>query len=550
MYFKAPRQTPVERHLYNLWLKTSPTDAFASGYKRLCGKIWLPTKENKAWLRQELLKLRPKAMRAHDQAALAWIRSDLLALKDEEPNHFPASVSGIFFTHMLVEGFNSLHLEQLAEQSIRLEACYSHLAKKKWSMEQVILTDLECNAAQGVLKTCEKYVKSKRSKAAKAQLKALREVIEAWRKEFVDVDLKKRDFNEIYPLLKRSKRPLVRPDYRKKLRAYYDYPETAEKIESLALGWLRTELPLFRKAMRTLAKRCHVPAKREKVDQALCNRMPIHPKKVIKTISELRVSLQALAKEHWVDISKKYDVHLIETPEYLVPLLPTGAMQSFDIFTKKPHCYFYATTDKRGTPIDSIPEAVQLIIHEEYGHCVNYQNSATRFAARPRDLDLIHSSFNTPITEGMSFNRELESLDTFKHLAKGHPVVMAIKKYGPYDEFVESIEYVVRRWRVIRFLRAICDVRVNTGKQRYVDFIDWAAKKTQVAKKDIYNQTLLFLQQPGYAPGYSVFGQRIRALQPKIVKKGTSRIKFNTWLASRGFPPRRLLEKEIKQKFL
>jgi len=195
-------------------------------------------------------------------------------------------------------------------------------------------------------------------------------------------------------------------------------------------------------------------------------------------------------------------------------------------------------------------------VHEEYGHCVNFLNSFTAVTGKKRLIEIIGSSLDTPITEGISFFREVECARTFDHLsthgahnAVQRKFIQEIEKHAPFEAFVDAVYFVVMQWRMVRFLRAISDVRLNLEKQTYPQFIEWAHKKTGLSKKLIYNQTIIFQEFPGYAPCYSMFGQRLKKLQEKARKKGILPREFNTYVASRGFPARSLFEKELKKKF-
>ena len=105
------------------------------------------------------------------------------------------------------------------------------------------------------------------------------------------------------------------------------------------------------------------------------------------------------------------------------------------------------------------------------------------------------------------------------------------------------------KWRMVRFLRAVSDVRLNLEKQNFPQFIEWGHKKTGLSKKLVYDQTIHFQENPGYAPCYSMFGQKLRKLQAKAIRKGITQREFNTFVASSGFPARSLFEKKIKKKF-
>ena len=156
----------------------------------------------------------------------------------------------------------------------------------------------------------------------------------------------------------------------------------------------------------------------------------------------------------------------------------------------------------------------------------------------------------------LACHRVLEGSETFRHLEHEYrpdkvekQLITLISAYTDLETFNDSLEYVVRKWRVFRFLRAISDSRVNTGKQRYAAFVDWAAKKTGLPRKLIYDQTFFFQENPGYSPGYSMFGQRLAGLQQKALAQGVSRVDFNTFVVSKGFAARKLFEKQLRQKF-
>src|SRR5207245_2233545 len=72
-------------------------------------------------------------------------------------------------------------------------------------------------------------------------------------------------------------------------------------------------------------------------------------------------------------------------------IVPSGAAYSFDFFTNNPKTLFMATTDPRRDP-HSIPgELLNLLVHEEYGHCLHASNSANAYAYKPTVTDLLWS---------------------------------------------------------------------------------------------------------------------------------------------------------------
>ncbi len=541
----------IDSEIFRLWKWLSPVSAFASGLKGYAGKVWLPTPENKRKALESIDRLLKKAKK--DAVAVKFLKSMRRGIVFEEPHDVPGGIMNSLYEHVLIEGFKPAHLSRLATEGVKSIFFEKHLLKKDWPAELKIMTVLECDGCLGVIATIKKSVSARVQK----KLDALAGAVKAWRKHFVIGTIKKGDFIEVFPLLKKHGSGFGREKaYPGILRDFYDYKEKPADIERLALGWLKEELPRFRGITAKLAAKNDCKPTVEVVEGVIKGKFPIERKKFIKIIAESRKLLQRIAEKHWVRITPKYDVRLIETPSYLVPFLPTAAMNTFKSLTKKPFCVFFATTDPRGSPSNSLPEMFQTIIHEEYGHCVNFLNSYKGYKGRLRLVERLGSSLDTPITEGLSFHREIEALGTFRHLEHSdtlrkdeYQLVSFIEKHSDLEAFNDCLEYVVRKWRVFRFLRAISDSRVNSGKQRYASFVEWAAKLTGLPKKLIYDQTFFFQEHAGYAPCYSIFGQRLAGLQKKALKKGVSRLDFNTFVASRGFPARTLFEKEIVKKF-
>jgi hypothetical protein len=119
---------------------------------------------------------------------------------------------------------------------------------------------------------------------------------------------------------------------------------------------------------------------------------------------------------------------------------------------------------------------MQLILHEEYGYCVNFSNSATAFGAEPSPLSILDTALSLPISDGISFHREFEFVNLLKELVKQRnldseeKMMLEILRGDADDEtMVLENEYVILTWRIVRFLRAVFDVRVNMGKQTWLE---------------------------------------------------------------------------------
>jgi len=230
-------------------------------------------------------------------------------------------------------------------------------------------------------------------------------------------------------------------------------------------------------------------------------------------------------------------------------------MMPVDNLADKPFNVFFVTTDTRFSPSSNVPDLIQLLLHEEYGHSVNFANSATRFGANPTFLEILSGGvFSNHISDGIAFHRELEFVRMLNELAEKKMLsseettfLKILRGEVDTETMLLENEFVMQKWRIMRFLRAIFDVRINMEKQSIADFVEWAHKETGLSEKMIYNQTWIFLENVGYAPCYSIAGDVIRKLQERALKRGISLQDFNTYVSSLGFPAREIFEQKIKE---
>jgi hypothetical protein len=520
-----------QKEVFNLWKELNPLDAFSFGLKEYAGKLWIPSHHN---TKQALHKI-DKLIKKSDESTKAFLHSIRIGLLIDEPHDPPGTVLSAFFAHLVVEGINNKHLLTLSEACLQVLQSQKDLQHKEWPAELQIFTAQNCDGAISILDT----IKKKTNRETTEAITSLQKQIKQWKEKICKIKVNGHDYKTISKLIKNSK-GIRRPLYRKILSDKYGYLESAEEIEQLATKWLLEEVKLFKKIQKKLATRYKCKQSVPEIEKRIEKEFYVSPKKLVSTINNLRKILEPIANKNWVKINKGYTVKVIETPPYLAPMLPTAAMQPFNGL-KKPFNIFFATTDTKASPSTALPDVAQTLIHEEYGHCVNFHNSYTK---RKKLTDILTSGLDIPITEGISFNREQEALTTLRKKPDAR-LKKEIEKWAPYENFVDAFEYTVRQWRLVRFLRAISDSRLNRGKQTLSQFIDWAHKITELEKDLIFHQTFHFQENPGYAPCYSIFGQRIRTMQTKL----KNIVPLNTYLASRGFPPRKILEKELKQKF-
>src|SRR5438093_9953078 len=81
------------------------------------------------------------------------------------------------------------------------------------------------------------------------------------------------------------------------------------------------------------------------------------------------------------------------------------------------------------------------------------------------------------MSEGISFQRELEfqnvidKLKSRKGLDRDEKALVSFfEQHGGLERVAEEYEFFTWMWRIVRFLRVICDARINSGKQDHWPF--------------------------------------------------------------------------------
>ena len=541
----------VEKQFYEWYKETSPSSAYTEGVNECAGKFFIPSKQN---LRNAEEKLKTIIKQAQNRDQRRLFKSYLTGLRFNEPYMVPSGATNAFFTHLVKEGIVLEHLLSLAKLvEEALDAFTELLAKKEWSTEIKVVTCQLSDQLSGILDTIIAEAKDENLKKALANL---RQRTLKYRKLYEVEGIKQGDFSEIFPILKKTRGKVKhKAIYPRLIADFWGYPESPQEIERKAKLWLKKELPILRKVTKSLAKIYGVKPDVEAVDKELNKRRGIPKEQALEFVKKTRTLAQKVFEKNIVGITPKYKTKVIETPSYLVNMIPTAAMGPFDGFTDEPFNIFFVTTNPRFSPSSNVPDLITSLLHEEYGHAVNFSNSVTRYAAGPTFLEILSSSpFSTHISDGISFHREYEFVELLKKL---------VKTKAPSDEEAEFLkilkgendaqtmllenEFTMQEWRIMRFLRAIFDVRINMEKQSIADFVEWAHKETGLSEKMIYNQTWIFLEAVGYAPCYSIAGDKISKLQQQALKKEISLLDFNTFVSSLGFPPRETFEKRIQQ---
>src|SRR5919109_905419 len=540
----------VEAEIFEFIKESDPSTAYLQGADEYVGKIFIPSRRGLERVEKRADELR---LRAENTSQLKAIDSMSAAYALQEPHTYPDGVLTAFFGYLIKEGIVPSHLKPLTRNATRaLEAAAQETSEKPWPTGLRLLTLIRCDGLLEIIKTIKKETTDK-------QLKELLDDLALSTKKYASIfrvkGFKNQGFDEVYRIIKREGAELGREKiYAQALRRLWDYPETPDEVEAKGLKFLEKELPRFKRVTARLAKKYGVSAKGEDVSKAITAKRSVKQRDILPFLGELRKRTERVVNKDIVKINPKYETKIIETPLYLSGMFPSAGAFFYDGFTKEPKEIFMITTDPRRDPSTVPGELLNGLVHEEYGHCVHASNTATAYGAKPTLTDTLFTPLSA-LSEGISFHREIEFQEVMDKLKTGKglnndekALVQFFEKRGGLETWAEEYEFYTWMWRIVRFLRVIGDARINSGEQSLVEFIEWAHKKTGLAKSTVYHQLFPAHQGngPGYASTYAVIGESIREIQNRARRNGKNLLDFNTYACSMGFPARTIFEQRLR----
>ncbi|HXW94514.1 MAG TPA: hypothetical protein VEJ19_02255 [Nitrososphaerales archaeon] len=542
---------PLDEQIMDFVKEVTPSGAFLLGFNDYAGKLFIASEANISAALRKVRALRAKAKTELQRKILDSMETTIMF---DEPQPVLDDIVGTIFAHLAKEGINDAHMLSLLDYAMKdVAACKARYSKKSIPVAVKALTLYRLEGVLDILDTVKAECKSPEVKGA---CDALKEKVSDYVRLFELEGWGNGEFPNVERIFKKKGFDLGRQRfYPRALKKGFDHGESPEQLEAKATRWIDEELPKFRRVTQTLARQFKCKPTSEEVEAKIIERNALDPKKLVSLTIGIRKAIQKLVDEEVARINPKYDTRVIETPSYLTGTMPTGAAQFFDTYTKKPFQVFFQTTDPKRDPDRSVAALINLLVHEEYGHCVHHSNSALEFVGELPIIQVMPTPpTQAPISEGLSFNRELEFFDVSKGLETKKRLtpterayVRLMEKYGGLKQINLELEFMTRRWRIVRFLRVVGDVWVNTGKKSLLEFVDWAHRYTGVPRSSIYFQLFPAHEGmfPGYATSYAVVGQEIRDIEKKIRDPG-KRVKFSTYLCSIGFPPRSIYGKMLR----
>src|SRR5467141_1680091 len=542
----------IEVEIFDFVKESDPATAFLQGVNEYAGRLFIPSRKNLERIAKRADELR---LKAENDLQLKVIDSVAAAYALQEPQSYPDGVLSAFFGYMIKEGIIPSHFKPLTRNAVRaLEAAAQETSEKKWPTGLRLLTLIRCDGLLEIIKTIKKETTDK-------QLKELLDDLAGATKKYASIfrvkGFKNQGFDEVYMIIKREGADLGREKiYAQALRRLWDYSESPAEVEAKGLKFLEREFPRFMRITQRLAKKYGVAAKAEDVSTAITTKRSVKQTDILPFLGELRKRTERVVNKDIVGINPKYETKVIETLLYLSAIFPSAGAFFYDSFTNNPKEIFMITTDPKRDPSTVPGELLNGLVHEEYGHCVHASNTAMAYAAKPTLTEVLFTPLSAALSEGISFHREIEFQEVMDKLKTGKKLsndekalVQFFEKRGGLETWAEEYEFYTWMWRIIRFLRVIGDARINSGKQSLRDFIEWAHKRTGLAKSTVYHQLFPAHQGngPGYASTYAIVGESIREIQNKAKRNGKNLVDFNTYACSMGFPARTILEERLRE---
>ena len=549
------KMSRLEKDVFNLISELNPAELYGLGLDEFAGRVFVMSKDNIQDALSKIASLK-KECRPKNLLVKKFLDSIEATLLWDEPAPGVGQITQTLSTYLIKEGFNAGRLTSLVELLTRsLRAWLEFLNGKEYTVPVKILAQYQVIGAVEILDIIQRESKDL---VLDEKISELRVQVEEFRARYAVPGFTDGEFSEVERIMMEQGADLKRAKfYPQALKRAFDYSESWKVLERKALRWMDEELPKFRKATKRLSKKLNCNNDPMSVQKKLAARPGMNGKQALETTIRIRPVVQSLVGESIVGINPLYEARVVETPPYLTPIIPSAAAQGFDGLTSKPYQLYYMTTDPKRSPPNGLADLIDTLVHEEYGHCVHFSNTAAGYAAKASIVEILPSLHSGTTSEGLSFQRELEFLELLLKISKKKSseytraegeFVQLMNEYGGFEQFLDEIGFEVHRFRMVRFLRVIGDTRINSGKQNLLEFLNWAEKKTGLSPRSLFYQLFpghegIF---PGYATCYAIVGQDIRAVQRILKNDSKKLVKFNAYATSMGYPARSIYLKRLK----
>jgi len=536
----------VAGEVLSIWKEFDPVEGYAAGCDDCKGKLFIPGEETKARLLRRveevvprLAQIRDETLRETAEKLLGCIR---VAVDIDSPDEQILNCYLAVWYSILKGQESEPFVKELLERAVGLvESEHARWKDEEFSGETRVASVNACKSLGVILENL-----AGENTGVADEIKALSERVTAYKSLFDYTLPEPGGFEGLLKFFEENAgAPAPNETYPQILRDVFDYGASVEEISAHAHAMLEEELALARELAAKLSGTLGTEPDDDLkvVSSKLGERYKIVGP-VIDAAKAMMGVLNRYVNANLQDLGRQPSLMPEPTPSYLESLVTSGATIALDYVRDEPLIRVYVTEDRNASWLTLLNVLVHEAAHA-YHPTILYANPSVR------DLEKLKTWLAIPLSEAVGFHRELELFEAVRDEARdGGPselLEMFVATSPPMDEDVIAFEFETRMWRILRALRTICDVEVNSGITTYVDFLTWARTHTGIDKKTIHDECFTFLTSPGYTPSYSFCGSRYAELQREAAGNGFAKKAFNTKANRMGLLPWTLCLKRLGQ---
>lgn len=534
-----PRSLAVMEEVIAIWRDVDPVECYAAGLTDDCkGKLFFPTQTDD--ILQRIEKVRPDLADIQDpelrSAAEKLFDCISVALKIESPDQQVLVCFLAIWYAILKEEETEDFVGRLLDQAVDLMAAeHTRWRGRQFTGETRKAVVDACSALESILI----ILASKNDKVTDA-IGSLSATVADFRSLFSFPVKEPGNLDELFEFFRANSGAKKSNElYPQILAQLLDYGASSSEIYARAQELLETELPKANELVVNLSGVLDIPEGASLGDayDILKTRYQITGS-VVDEARKMMDVLNDFVDENIQDIGVRPDILPDATPNFLKSLITSGGAIALNYLKPHPSIRIFVTEEKN----TSFLTLLNVLVHEAT-HAYSPQ-ILSDIPSLPM-LTKIKSFLSLPFYEATAFHRELELFEAVSAGAgKTSPSGPVLELLGLFDlpkfplpNDVMAFELETRIWRIIRAVRTICDVEINTGVRTYVDFVEWAVEHTGLSRDFVHDECFPFLSYPGYTPSYSFCGTEYQRLQQEALQRGVERFDFNSQANRMGVLP-------------
>lgn len=533
--------------IVQLWSEINPVASYTSGYTKRIENLAFQTPENVAAFMQRIGTLIDLAPGIADQdlrlTALGVLVNQRTQIELARPSGAGPSGTGAGGVYAAADGVFYIVLKEDFQQDwvaayLATAAEMIAFETRRWSGGTYTVEERKECLNTAAYMTGSLNALTSANPALKSAALQVSNALDRYQAVFFSDELASNDFDVYWAAFKAgdaAQGPQAARGYPASLQNYYSLDMNADQVEQAANDWLLIDMPVTLDLAQRIGAGLGLAANAslQTVWDALSQKYAVDF--TTDKMQEVLAACNDYGRENIIGFTDADVVKFSPTPDYLVNLVTGGEDFAIDYLTDRPFSQLYLTASKN----TSLLTMINILVHEA-SHGFNFVMSA-RSASSP--LLNLNTSLEVPMTEGQAYYREYQYYAGAAALLNKTGLTPAEQAYldlygASAQEQADAVlgaQLETYIWRVIRYIRALCDVRVNGGKQTYTDFIAWASQATGLSMQTLHGECFTFMASPGYAPCYAIGGAIYGNLSTMGYSRNVSALSFNTQSSAMGF---------------